>query len=292
MDTVDTMDTENPTAFDASDPYAREIAAWRARRVAQLAAPDGWLALVGLEWLRPGPNRIGTAPDNDIVLAVGPAHLGTITLADDRARLRVAPGIEATFDDTRRAEAELRDDAGGGGQPTVVRFGTASLALIARDGRKGVRLRDSEAATRTQFRGLDYFPLDPTWRVEAAWVPAETARTLPIPTTLGASRERPVLGKAVFVRGGRRHELIAVGERADAISFVLADRTSGVETYGGARFLTPDHAGDGGLILDFNKATNPPCAFTPFATCPLAPPENRLDLRIVAGEKNYAGATH
>jgi uncharacterized protein len=270
-----------------------EIERWRAERVEALTAPDGWLTLIGLEWLQPGPNRVGAAAENDIVLAAGPAHLGVITLsADGRAHLQLAPDADARIGGEERAEAELLSDMQVGGHPTIVQFGTVSFTLIDRDGRKGVRIRDSNADTRTHFLGLDYFPIVPAWRIEAAWVPEQTSRTLPIPTTLGTVREQPVLGKAVFMYDGRQYSLSAVGQRPDHISFVMADTTSGRETYGGARFLTPDVTGDGRMFLDFNKATNPPCAFTPYATCPLAPPENRFDIPVTAGEKAYRGAPH
>jgi uncharacterized protein (DUF1684 family) len=287
--------TSTPTTPDTDtlNAYVREIERWRVHRVEELTAPDGWLTLIGLEWLRPGPNRIGAAMENDVVLGAGPAYLGVITLSvDGRAHLQLAPGVAARIDGAEQTEAELRSDTQTDGSPTVVQFGTASFILIDRDGRKGVRIRDSDADSRTHFRGLDYFPTDPEWRIEAEWMPSEVRRTLPIPTTLGTMRERPVLGKAVFTRGGRQYALSAVGERANDIFFVMADATSGRETYGGARFLEPDVTSDGRMVLDFNKATNPPCAFTPYATCPLAPPENRLDIPVTAGEKIYRGASH
>lgn len=290
MSSIRTMAT---LRSDVADSYTDEIERWRARRVEQLTAPDGWLTLIGLEWLQPGPNRIGSAAGNDIVLSAGPAHLGVITLTDDgHTRLQLAPGGDARIDGTDQTEAELIGDAQPGGHPTIVRFGTASFSLINRDGRTGVRVKDSAAITRTDFLGIDYFPIDPRWRIDAEWVPAETAQTLAIPSTLGSVRERPIRGQAVFTRDGQHYALSAVGEPGEAISFVIADATSGHETYGGARFLTPDITSDGRMVLDFNKATNPPCAFTPYATCPLAPPENRLALPVTAGEKVYRGAAH
>lgn len=285
--------TKDAQASNADAAYRDEIERWRAERVDALTASDGWLTLIGLEWLQPGPNRVGAAAENDIVLATGPAHLGVITLsADGRAHLHLAPDSDARIGGSERTEAELLSDMQAGGHPTIVQFGTASFTLIDRDGRKGVRIRDSNAATRTHFLGLDYFPIDSGWCVEAAWVPEQTSRTLPIPTTLGTVREQPVLGKAVFRYGDRQYSLSAVGQRSDHISFVMADATSGRETYGGARFLAPDMTSDGRMFLDFNKATNPPCAFTPYATCPLAPPENRLPFPVTAGERAYRGASH
>jgi uncharacterized protein (DUF1684 family) len=288
------MSTEiAPQVRSAVDAYIDEIERWRRWRIEQLTAPDGWLTLIGLEWLRPGANRIGAAPANDIVLGAGPAHLGTITLtADGHASIRLTPDVDAHIDGSDGTEAALIDDAQGGGRPTIVRFGTASLSLIDRDGRKGVRVKESNAVTRMHFLGLDYFPINPSWRIEATWVPADEPQTLAIPSTLGTVRERPVLGRAVFTREGHTYALSAAGAAGDRISFVIADATSGRETYGGARFLTPDLTEDGRMVLDFNKATNPPCAFTPYATCPLAPAENRLDMPITAGEMTYRGAAH
>src|SRR5690606_13501956 len=152
-----------------------------------------------------------------------------------------------------------------------------------------LRVKDTEAATRTGFLGIDYFPIDPSWRVTAKWVPFEPVHKLEIPNVLGDIDEMPVPGKAVFERDGKTFELLPVLEEpgADSLFFILADRTSGKQTYGAARFLYTDMPKDGKLVIDFNKAYNPPCAFTPFATCPLAPPENRLDLAITAGEKKY-----
>jgi uncharacterized protein (DUF1684 family) len=290
---MSTMSTQTTQAIEAADPYVGEIEQWRAERREKLTASDGWLTLIGLEWLSPGPNRIGAAARNDIVLGTGPAHLGVITLAaDGRAFLQLAPDVDARIDGADQTAAELRDDVQTGGRPTVVHFGTSSFTLIDRDGRKGMRIRDSDAATRTHFLGLDYYPIDPNWRIVATWVPTDSPRTLPIPTTLGSVREQPVLGKALFTRDGRQYALTAVGERADKFFFVLADATSGTETYGGARFLDADMTSDGRMVLDFNKAINPPCAFTAYATCPLAPTENRLALPITAGEKKYRGTEH
>jgi uncharacterized protein (DUF1684 family) len=282
-----------PQVGSAVATYVDEIERWRKWRIERLTAPDGWLTLIGLEWLQPGVNRIGAAAENDIVIGAGPAHLGTITLAEDgRASLRLVPGVDAQIEGTDRTEAPLIDDARSAGHPTIVSFGTTSFSLIDRDGRKGVRIKESNAETRTHFLGLDYFPIDPSWQIEAEWVPADAPQTLAVPSTLGTVRDRPLRGRALFTRAGREYALSAAGAPGAPISFVIADATSGRETYGGARFLTPDFTEDGRMILDFNKATNPPCAFTPYATCPLAPAENRLAIPITAGELMYRGAAH
>ncbi|WP_235499652.1 DUF1684 domain-containing protein [Frateuria sp. Soil773] len=285
------------------DPAAHERAVqqWREGRVRRLTAPDGWLSLIGLEWLKEGANRIGSAAGNDIVLKAGPAHLGTLTLAHDGGlRLALAKDSGATVDGKAVDEAVLVDDlhATGDASPTTVAFGTASFYVIDRDGRKALRVKDSDAATRRDFLGIDYFPIDPSWRVVADWVAFGPGHTLEIGSVIGTIDKVEVPGKAVFQRDGHTFELLPYQEEPGGdLFFVIGDRTSGKETYGAARFLyakLPEHGvgQDGKVILDFNEAYNPPCAFTAFATCPLAPPENRLDLRITAGEKKYRGSEH
>ncbi|UGB44413.1 DUF1684 domain-containing protein [Frateuria edaphi] len=280
-----------------TDPYSRQVEQWRADRVARLTAPDGWLSLIGLEWLHEGANRIGSGADNDIVLSAGPAHLGTITLAADGSqRIALDKDAGATIDGKNVSEATLVDDmhAGAAG-PTLVRFGSASFYVIDRDGRKALRVKDPEAPTRAHFAGIDYFPIDPSWRIEADWVPFAPGHKLEIGSVIGTIEAVDVPGKAVFQRSGQTFELMPYQEEPGGeLFFVIADRTSGKETYGAARFFyaTLPKGGlsqPGKVELDFNKAYNPPCAFTPFATCPLAPPENRLDVAVTAGEKKYRG---
>jgi uncharacterized protein len=277
------------------DHYKQGIEQWRAGRIERLTAPAGWLSLIGLEWLQPGANRVGSATDNDIVLAAGPAHLGVVTLsADGSMRIVLDKDSGATVDGKDVAEAVLIDDAHAAADaaPTTVAFGTASFYVIDRDGRKGLRVKDSEAPTRKHFLGIDAFPIDPSWRIEATWVPAAPGETLEMGSVIGTIDKYPVPGKLEFTRDGKHFEILPVVEEpGDAQYFIVfADRTSGKETYGAARFLYIDPPKDGKVVLDFNKAYNPPCAFTSFATCPLAPPENRLDLRVTAGEKNYRGS--
>jgi uncharacterized protein (DUF1684 family) len=277
---------------DAISEYTRGIETWRAERVARLEAPTGWLSLIGLHWLKDGANTIGSGEDNAIVLAKGPAKLGVATLKEGKVSIVLDPAAGATIDGHRKTSAPLSDDSQP--KPTVVAFGTVSFYVIKRGERIGLRVKDTEAPTRTGFLGLDYFPIDPSWRVTATWVPFKPAHKLEIPNVLGDVDEMPVPGKAVFERDGKKYELLPVLEEPDAdyLFFIIADRTSGKQTYGAARFLYTDMPKDGKLVLDFNKAYNPPCAFTPFATCPLAPPENRLDLSVTAGEKKYRGGHH
>lgn len=284
-----------------ADHYPQQIEQWRAGRVARLTAPDGWLSLIGLEWLKPGDNRVGSAAGNDIVLKAGPAHLGTVTLKPDGSmHITLAQGSGATVDGKAVPEATLVDDmhVSGDAQPTTVGFGPASFYVIDRDERKALRVKDSDAAARRDFSGIDYFPIDPSWHIVADWVPFDPPHTLEMGSVIGTIDKVEVPGKAVFERDGHAYELLPYQEEPGGdLFFVIADRTSGKETYGAARFLYAKlPAGGltqpGKLVLDFNEAYNPPCAFTPFATCPLAPPENRLDLRITAGEKKYHGSQH
>lgn len=271
------------------DAYVREIDAWHAGRIARLTAPDGWLSLVGLEWLRPGVNRVGSAPDNDVVIEKTPAHLGTVAWANDgTVTVTLDPASGTTIDGMRATRAVLLDDSHP--EPTTVAHGSVSFILLERDGRKALRVRDRDATTRTGFAGIERFPVDPAWRVVADWQTLDPPFQLATGTVIGTIETHPAPGKAVFEVDGRHCELYPILEapQDDQLFVVLADRTSGRETYGAARFLYADPPRDGKIVLDFNKAYNPPCSFTPYATCPLAPPENRLAVRVVAGEKSYA----
>lgn len=289
------------SAAETPSPYVHEIEQWRAARVARLTAPDGWLSLIGLEWLHEGANRVGSAAGNDIVLKAGPAGLGTVTLAADGGlRIALAQHSGATVDGKAVDAAALVDDmhVQGDAAPTTVRFGHASFYVIDRDGRKALRVKDADAEARRDFLGIDYFPIDPSWRIEADWVPFDPPHDLQMGSVIGTIDTVKVPGKAVFRRDGHTFELLPYQEEPGGeLFFVLADRTSGKQTYGAARFLyaaLPAAGVDkpGTVVLDFNRAYNPPCAFTPFATCPLAPPENRLDLAVTAGEKKYRGGPH
>ena len=275
------------------DDYTRRIEAWREQRLERLKAPGGWLSLVGLDWLKPGTSRIGSASDNDIVIAKAPAHLGSVEWKGDNVTITLNEGSGATIDGTTRTRAELLDDAHE--QPTVIAFGSVNFYLIDRaGGKKGLRIKDSEATTRTGFLGIDAYPVDPSWRVEAKWVSFDPPHTLEIPNVIGTLDRMPVPGKAIFERDGKAFELLPVleTEDADELFFIIADKTSGKETYGAARFIYSAMPRDGKVVIDFNKAYNPPCAFTAFATCPLAPPENRLGIAVTAGEKKYRGSAH
>jgi len=280
------------TSAGLDGDYSKQIDTWRAQRLQRLQAPNGWLSLIGLPWLKDGSNSVGSAKDNDVVLTKGPAHLGKIVLKDGKATITLNAAANAQIDGKAATSAELLDDAHE--KATTISFGNVSFYLTDRSGRKGLRVKDTEAETRTHFVGLDNFPTDPKWRVEAKWIAFDPPHQLEIPSVIGTVDTMQVPGKAVFERDGHSYELLPVLEEPDAkeLWFIIADRTSGKETYGSARFLYAEMPKDGKIVIDFNKAYNPPCAFTPYATCPLAPPENRLTLAVTAGEKKYRGSHH
>ncbi|MBP9913903.1 MAG: DUF1684 domain-containing protein, partial [Opitutaceae bacterium] len=276
-----------PAAEDAG--YVGEVNAARVKREQRLTAPDGWLTLIGLHFLAAGENSVGSAKNNAVVLAAGPAYLGVVRLADDgNVKLLVNPGVEVSVNGQPVLAAELGD---GRQEHTVTAVaGTISFYIIDRGGRKALRVKDSEAERRTHFLGIDYFPIDPAWRIEAEWVPFDRPREVPIRNIIGQVSPALVLGKAVFTRDGHTMELLPIQENPDdELFFVISDLTSGDQTYAAARFLYADPPRDGKVVLDFNRAVNPPCAFTPFATCPLPPTENQLPIAVTAGEQDYRG---
>jgi len=267
--------------------YLKQIETWRNQRISRLTSPTGWLSLVGLPWLKEGENTLGSASDNSVILLGAPDHLGVVTLNKGKATIELSTGVDALIDGKKQPSAELLDDSHE--TPTTISYGTVNFYLVHRGDQWGLRVKDSEAPTRKQFEGIDYFDIDPSWRIEARWQAYDPPHTLEMSTVIGTTEKYPVLGKATFERDGHTYELLPVLENPGdtELFLVFADRTSGKETYGAARFLYMDMPKDGKVIIDFNKAYNPPCAFTAYATCPLAPPENRLDLRVIAGEKKY-----
>lgn len=280
----------NMSATPAADAsYVAEIKAWRAHRVEILTSPDGWLTLIGLHFLSYGESTLGHAPDNRIVLAAGPEHIGAVTLeSTGKVRLRVDPGVDVQVDGHHVLAADLDD--GRQGTPTLVTSGTMSFYVINRGGKMALRVKDSAAPRRTRFAGIDYFPIDPSWRIVAKWEPFVRPRQVPIKNILGQESSALVMGKAVFTREGRTFELLPLQDGlGEPLFFIIADQTSGDTTYAAARFLYADAPRDDTVVLDFNKAINPPCAFTPFATCPLPPAQNRLPIAVTAGEKAYRG---
>ena len=276
-----------PAAPAADAGYVQALTAWRAERVAALTTPDGWLTLIGRHQLAPGVNTVGSADDNSIKLAAGPPYLAQITLQDGRVTLTPAPGAIFEIDGHPAGPAEL---VYRGDKPTMVTFGPVNFYVMERGDRLYLRVKDRTAERLRNFAGLDYFPVDPAWRIEAQWVPFDPPHQVPITNRIGQTAPAPVPGKAVFTRNGRTIELLPIDEGpGEPLFFVISDLTAGDGTYDAGRFLYADRPVDGKVILDFNRAQNPPCAFTPFATCPLPPKENQLPFRIPAGERSYRG---
>jgi uncharacterized protein (DUF1684 family) len=270
-----------------------DVQTWRAQRLERLQAPNGWLSLVGLHWIEPGTHTVGRAADNDVVLATGPAHLGTLTLNEGEITFLPAKDGGATIDGAAVAvETALAPDSGA--TPTFVAFdgGQASFQVIERDHRFALRVRDARAPTRAGFTGIEHYPVDAAWTFQARFEPHPAGRTIPIVNVLGMTEPMANPGVVVFEKDGKSHRLEAVDEGDGQLFLIFADRTNKKETYGAGRFLYAAPAVDGKTTVDFNKAYNPPCAFNAYSTCPLPPPENRLDLAVTAGEKRYLGSEH
>lgn len=279
-----------PAAAPAADAYDDEIAAWRAQREARLRADDGWLTLAGLFWLSEGDNPVGSAEANEMRLPPSaPAQAAMLEFHQGEVRYRLAPGVTgATLDGAPApVSGTLRSDADG--PPSLLGFGSVTLHVVRRGERFGVRVKDRDSAARRDFKGLDWYPVDPAWRVRARFVPHAAPVFVRVPNVLGQVNEMRSPGDVVFTLDGRELRLTPVLESDDdELFFIFKDATSGKQTYPAGRFLYAPLPRDGFVTLDFNKAYSPPCAFTPYATCPLPPEGNRLTVAVAAGEKSAA----
>lgn len=258
---------------DNSDYFAR-LEAWKVRRLAGLKAADGWLNIIGRWWLEPGTVTVGHGPGNDIVLAAGPERLGTL-VQDADGTVTFAPA-NGTAPITVQPDKE-----------TPPRFTVDGLLIeiTTLNGQNALRIRDTRSAEPEKLAGLDYFPPRPEWRITADWVPYAEPQALTVGTTKDIDTEVEVTHKAVFDAAGRHFELIATHGTPAAPQFVIRDLTSRDSTYPASRFVFGEEVTANSIVLDFNKAISPPCAFTEFAVCPLPPPANVLPIRIEAGEK-------
>jgi hypothetical protein len=274
-------------AGSSGSPYEEEITRWRQAREERLKSPTGWLSLAGLSWLKEGENTFGTDARADVVLPVGsvPARAGVIVLKAGKIMATLADGVAATLAGKPVKVTELHHDVPG--PPDVLSFGPVTLQPILRGGtRYGIRVRDVNNPARRDFTGLRWFPIRVELKVAARFVPRETPLSITVPSVVGPPQVLSSPGTAVFAIGGRDVRLDAVLDEPDAteLFFIFRDQTAGKETYGGGRFLYTPLARDGQVVLDFNKAFSPPCAYSSWATCPLPPPQNRLAVRIEAGE--------
>jgi uncharacterized protein (DUF1684 family) len=254
--------------FAAAD--SDQATKWRADYEASLKAPDGWLSVAGLFWLHEGSNSVGSDPQSDVVLpSSAPKHAGTLEFHKGQVSWQ---------------KRVLASDAAP--HPDELKIGDLVLTIIERGGKTGVRLRDPDAAPRRNFTGNQWFPASPAWRIEAKWIPYPQPKKIPITNVLGMTDEEPVPGVAEFAINGKTVRLEPLLEDGE-LFFMFKDATTGKSTYAAGRFLYAALAKNGGVELDFNRAHNPPCAFTAFATCPLPPRQNTLPVAVEAGEKKY-----
>lgn len=272
--------------------YVMRVEQWRQRRLDRLKSPDGWLSLAGLYWLEPGTNTFGAAGTNDFVVKKGgiPGFIGTFLFQEGKVVFRTAPEIAVRNQGRVVNEIRMKDDSHG--NPTVLRLKSLSWHIIKRGDKSGVRLKDSQHPRLKQLNKIDTFPIDKAWRIKAKLEKFHSPQKLEIPTVLGTIENQPCPGTLVFQISDKTFRLYPTGEGGE-LFLIFGDGTNSRETYGGGRFLEvekPDPSGH--TWLDFNLATNPPCVFSPHATCPLPPEKNQLPFRVTAGEKRVWGLVH
>jgi uncharacterized protein len=268
---------------ESPDPaYVQSFEKWKAEQTADLK--QNWLSLAGLFWLKPGANTFGSDAGNAFVFPKGPAHAGEFDLSGKDVTVKLLPEARATISGKPVITAKLDPDTSE--HPTYVEMGTLRFHVIVRDERIGIRLLDKDSDTARNFKGMLFYPLNMTYRVMGTWVAADGKKTIEVPNVLGDVTQEPAPGLVTFRLNGEDLKLTALGGDAKSGLFIVFnDLTAKSDTYPGGRFLDTGPIEDGHVVLDFNRAYNPPCAVTPYATCPLAPKENRLAVAIPAGEK-------
>jgi uncharacterized protein (DUF1684 family) len=276
-----------PMAMGGDDgaAYRASVEKWRQDYEADLRSDHGWLTISGLFWLHEGENKFGSDPLNDIVMpeSSSPPVAGTFELRDGKVIAHIKPGAPVTMNGKPVETVELHPDS----KSDRLVLGGLTLWVHASGGRQTIRMQDKNSALRREFTGLRWFPIDESYRVAARYVPYDKPKDVPIQNLAGDSLALPISGYVIFKLQGQEFRLEAEADETGALSFVFRDLTSGKETYAASRFLDTDPPKDGAVILDFNEAYNPPCAYNPNTTCPLPPPGNRLRVRIDAGEKTY-----
>jgi uncharacterized protein len=276
--------------------WQRDLLSWRAQRATNLQAPEGWLSLIALGWLKEGDNSFGSAEDSRVqITGKAPGHIAIVRL--EKGALRLLPPIGGFPKDLlvdgqpAKEQAIVADDADKSSKLTI---GTLTIIVIHRDDQFALRIKDLQAPTRVGFHGLRWYAPNAAYRVHARWIPYNPPKVLDIPTVLGTTTHLPAPGVAEFTVEGQvvRLEPVLEDPKSTDLFFIMRDATSKTMTYGAGRFLyteLPDHgvSQPGEVWLDFNRLVNPPCAFTAYATCPLPPPQNRLGVAIPAGEQRY-----
>jgi uncharacterized protein (DUF1684 family) len=276
-------------AASGNTSYVADIQEWREDRETRLKADGGWLTVAGLFWLEEGESRFGTDPSCEMRLPEGsaPGIAGVFIHRNGSTTVRIEPGVQATVDGEPITTIEMRSDENG--PPSVLNVGGLYMYVIRRGDRDGIRLKDMNSKFRKEFTGLRWYTVGPAYRIEARFVPYDPPKEIPIPTVLGTIEPMISPGYVVFSLGGDEVRLDPVLEypESDQLFLIFSDPTNGKETYPAGRFLKSPLPEDGMVVLDFNRAYNPPCAFTPYATCPLPPKQNRLSIPIEAGELDY-----
>jgi uncharacterized protein len=271
-------------------PFAKLEADFRNERESSLKKPGGWLSVAGLFWLHDGAMTLGSDPQSDVVLPAGaPRKAGVLRMQGGVVTLEPAAGAGILVNGKPAVKMALKPDTDP--HTDVVQAGKIMLTIIKRGDRTGVRMRNPDAATRQNFTGCKWFPALEAWRVNAKWVPYPTPHKIKITNILGMTDDEPSPGYAEFTIQGKSMRLEPVADDDGSLEFMFRDLTSGKTSYAPGRFLDTDQPQGGHVVLDFNQAYNPPCAFTAFATCPLPPKQNALPVAVNAGEMKY-GASH
>ena len=275
------------TPAHAQTAYIKAVEKWRSDEESDLKKEDGWLTLAGLFWLKDGINTVGAGPDFDVRLTDNfkQGKFGEIDFKNTVAALKVESGVEAQSDGKSVVTINLLSDEKG--KPTEIRTGSQTFYLIKREDRFGIRLKDSNSKARLAFKGQRWFPIDESYTVTARFEALPEPKEVMIPNVLGGHFKMKSPGLLKFTLKGKEYSLQPVAEDDGALFIIFRDKSNLGETYSAGRFLHADKPVNGEAVLDFNKAENPPCAFTPFATCPLPPPGHSLDIEIKAGEKRY-----
>ena len=274
---------------ETPEAYREEIRSYREKRVARLTSDTGWLTVAGLFWLHEGDNSFGTDPKGDIVLPAGsaPEHAGVFAHHTGVTVLHAAAGVPLTSGDKPVQELQMRTDAEG--DYTILSLNDLRFFVIKRGARWAIRMRDLNSPMRREFQDIQVYPTDESYRVSARFDPYTPPKKIPIANIIGTVDTMLSPGALAFDLGGKpcRVDPVLEAPGDTQLFLIFKDETSGEETYGAGRFLYTDLPKNGRVTVDFNKAYNPPCAFTAYATCPLPPPQNELPLAVHAGEKNY-----
>jgi uncharacterized protein (DUF1684 family) len=272
----------------AQTDYVKSVEKWRSEEETDLKKETGWLTVAGLFWLKEGINTVGAGPEFDVRLTDNfkKGKFGEIEFRNGEAVLKVEEGRDA-LSDGKGITTKIQLVSDEKGKPTEIRTGTQTLYLIKREERFGIRLKDSQSKARLTFKGQHWFPVDESYKVTARFEALPEPKELMVPNVLGGFFKMKSTGILKFTLKGKECSLQPVTEDDGSLFIIFRDESNLNETYKAGRFLNADKPVNGEAVLDFNKAENPPCAFTSFATCPLPPPGNSVEVEIKAGEKRY-----